>query len=51
MICLRKYRDVIHSWLLELPAGMIDTNAEYPIKVAKRELEVEKGHVAEHWLK
>ena len=50
IICLRQYRHAINSWQWELPAGMIDREDELPIEVAKRELEEETGHVAEHWL-
>ncbi|PGV53401.1 NUDIX hydrolase [Bacillus sp. AFS037270] len=50
VICLRQYRHAINIWQWELPAGMIDKEDELPIEVAKRELEEETGHVAEHWL-
>ncbi|MEH7119163.1 NUDIX hydrolase [Neobacillus vireti] len=50
VICLKQYRHAIHSWQWELPAGMIDSADDLAIEVAKRELEEETGHVAEHWL-
>ncbi|PLS03334.1 NUDIX hydrolase [Neobacillus cucumis] len=50
VICLKQYRHAMKSWQWELPAGMIDTEGDAPLEVAKRELEEETGYVAEHWL-
>lgn len=50
VLCLKQYRHAIKSWQWELPAGMIDATDVTPIEAAKRELEEETGHSAEHWL-
>ncbi|WP_160725899.1 NUDIX domain-containing protein [Bacillus sp. USDA818B3_A] len=50
VVCLKQYRHAVNSWQWELPAGMIDSEGELPLDVAKRELEEETGYVAEHWL-
>ncbi|MED4224813.1 NUDIX hydrolase [Neobacillus cucumis] len=50
VVCLRQYRHAVNSWEWELPAGMIDSEGDSPLEVAKRELEEETGYVAEHWL-
>ncbi|MBM7656372.1 NUDIX domain-containing protein [Neobacillus cucumis] len=50
VVCLRQYRHAVNSWEWELPAGMIDSEGDSPLDVAKRELEEETGYVAEHWL-
>ncbi|MDR4949758.1 NUDIX hydrolase [Neobacillus cucumis] len=50
VVCLRQYRHAVNSWQWELPAGMIDSEGDSPLDVAKRELEEETGYVAEHWL-
>jgi ADP-ribose pyrophosphatase len=50
VVCLRQYRHAVNSWQWELPAGMIDSEVDLPLEVAKRELEEETGYVAEHWL-
>lgn len=50
VICLKQYRHALNRWQWELPAGMIDADGLLPIDVAKKELEEETGHIAEHWL-
>ncbi|CEG28675.1 NUDIX hydrolase [Bacillus sp. B-jedd] len=50
VICLKQYRHAVKSWEWELPGGMIEDANGLPIETAKRELEEETGHVAEHWM-
>ncbi|MEH7111558.1 NUDIX hydrolase [Neobacillus niacini] len=50
VLCIKQYRHVVKSWEWELPAGMIDPTDTTPLIAAKRELEEETGHTAEHWL-
>lgn len=48
IIFARQYRHPIKKWILELPAGTIDSNEE-PILCAKRELQEEVHLSAENW--
>jgi ADP-ribose pyrophosphatase len=49
VILQRTYRIPARSWMLEIPAGLMDKEGESPIETAKRELLEETGYVADHW--
>jgi ADP-ribose pyrophosphatase len=47
VLLVRQFRTPLDDWLLELPAGLRDTDGEAEIDTARRELEEEVGCVAE----
>jgi 8-oxo-dGTP pyrophosphatase MutT (NUDIX family) len=49
VFCLRQYRHPVGSRLVELPAGLIDTEGEDPLDVARRELREEASLEAGDW--
>jgi ADP-ribose pyrophosphatase len=49
VFCLRQYRHPVGMRMLELPAGLLDVEAEEPQKAAERELLEEAGLEAERW--
>lgn len=50
ILLLNQYRPSIKSWLLEIPAGTLESG-ETPIQGAQRELEEETGYLAKNWTK
>ncbi|WP_295893975.1 NUDIX hydrolase [uncultured Vibrio sp.] len=48
VILVNQFRPSLKKWLLELPAGTIESG-EQPIECAQRELEEETGYSAEEW--
>lgn len=49
VILLRHYRIPARTWMLEVPAGLMDKPGEAPMETAKRELLEETGYVADSW--
>lgn len=49
VFCLRQYRHPAKRTFVELPAGLIDTEDESPVEVARRELREEAGLDAARW--
>lgn len=49
LLLLRTYRVPARSWMLEVPAGLMDVAGESPLETAKRELLEETGYEAPHW--
>ena len=47
LLCVRQYRHAVGRSLTELPAGRLEPG-EDPLVAARRELEEETGHRAEH---
>ncbi|MCG3728330.1 NUDIX hydrolase [Vibrio cincinnatiensis] len=50
IILINQFRPSLNKWLLELPAGTIESN-EHAFECAQRELEEETGYSAEEWIK
>ena len=48
-LCLRQYRHPARRRFVELPAGLLDTDHEDPLEVARRELVEEAGLEAGEW--
>jgi ADP-ribose pyrophosphatase len=48
LILIHQFRPSLKKWLLELPAGTIESG-EQPIQCAHRELEEETGYSANEW--
>ena len=50
IVFLRQYRQVVQSYLYELPAGTLDEKESY-LTCARRELREETGYTAKQWAK
>jgi ADP-ribose pyrophosphatase len=48
MLLVRQYRHAVGDWLVEVPAGRLESG-EDPLDAARRELEEETGHSARDW--
>ena len=48
LLVVRQYRHSAGDWLLELPAGRLESGEE-PLAAVRRELEEETGHRAAEW--
>lgn len=46
---VRQPREAIAAYTLELPAGKLDVEGEWPLETAKRELAEEIGRAADRW--
>lgn len=49
MILVRQRREAVRDDLLEIPAGVLDVEAETPLDAARRELREETGYDAGSW--
>lgn len=49
VVLVRQYRHPVGAELLELPAGLLDVDAESALVAAQRELAEETALAAEHW--
>lgn len=49
VLLLRTFRVPARSWMLEVPAGLMDKAGESPLETAKRELLEETGYASERW--
>lgn len=49
ILTIRQYRQPVGAYLVEIPAGLLDTPNEDPLLAAKRELAEEAGYVAKKW--
>lgn len=49
VLLLSQYRHAAQRRMIELPAGLLDVEAEKPLDAAKRELREEGGVEAAHW--
>ncbi|MFZ9308701.1 MAG: NUDIX domain-containing protein [Candidatus Nanopelagicales bacterium] len=49
ILTIRQYRQPVGAYLVEIPAGLLDSPNEDPLLAAKRELVEEAGYVAKNW--
>lgn len=49
ILTIRQYRQPVGAYLVEIPAGLLDSPDEDPLLAAKRELAEEAGYVAKNW--
>jgi len=49
ILTIRQYRQPVGAYLVEIPAGLLDSPNEDPLLAAKRELAEEAGCVAKNW--
>lgn len=50
VVLTRQYKHGVKEIVMELPAGLIDSNDETPLATAQRELKEETGYTGEDWV-